>query len=73
MTQRINILNVKLPNSQLKRSKLGMKNGIKVTLKLSLNVTGDSDDETDFPYKLLLTGREILWLCRNFANNSSTK
>lgn len=44
MTQRINILNVKLPNSQLKRSKLGMKNGIKVTLKLSLNVTGDSDD-----------------------------
>ena len=73
MTQRINILNVKLPNSQLKRSKLEMKNGIKVTLKLSLNVTGDSDDETDFPYKLLLTGREVLWLCRNFANNSSTK
>ena len=37
MTQ-YNILNVKLSNSQLNKSKSGMKNGTEVTLKLASNV-----------------------------------
>ena len=37
-------------------SKLVVKNGAKVTLNLSSNVIGDSNVETNFPLKLLLTG-----------------
>ena len=29
------------------------------------------DNETNFPYKLLLTNRQVLNLCKAFANNSS--
>ena len=47
MTQ-YNILNVKLPNSQLNQWKFGRKDGTEVTLKLSSNVVGDSNDETNF-------------------------
>ena len=54
MTQ-YNTLNVKLSNSQLNKSKSGIKNGTEVTLKLSSNVVGDSNDENIFPHKLLLT------------------
>ena len=50
-----NTLNVKLSNSQLNKLKSGMKNGTGVTLNLSSNVIGDSNDEADFPHKLLLT------------------
>ena len=32
---------------------------------------GDSDEESNFPYKLLLTDRQVLRLCKAFANNSS--
>ena len=38
-------LNVKLSNSQLNKLKLRLKNGTKITLKLSSNVIGDSNDE----------------------------
>ena len=31
---------------------------------------GDSDEETNFPYKLLLTDRQVLRPCNAFANNS---
>ena len=57
MTQ-YNTLNVKLSTSQLNRLKSGIKNGTEVTLKISSNVVGDSNDsndENDFPHKLLLT------------------
>ena len=47
MTQ-YNILNVKLPNSQLNQWKFGRKDGTELTLKLSSNVVGDSNDETNF-------------------------
>ena len=47
MTQ-YNTLNVKLSNSQLNKLKLGMKNGTEVTLKISSNVAGDSNDEISF-------------------------
>ena len=66
-----NSLSVKLSNLQLNKLKSGTKNGNEVTLNLSLNVTGDSKDETNFPHKLLLTGRQGSRLSKAFANNSS--
>ena len=44
MTQ-YDTLNIKLSNSQLKKLKSGIKNGTEVTLKMSLNVVGEKDDE----------------------------
>ena len=35
--------------------KSAIKNGTEVTLNLSSNVVGDSNDENNFPHKLLLT------------------
>ena len=43
MTQ-YNTLNVKLSNSRLNKLGSGIKNGTKVTLKISSNVVGDSND-----------------------------
>ena len=48
-----------------------MKNGSEVTLNLSSNVFGDSNDETNFPHKLLLTYTQVLRLRKSFANGSS--
>ena len=50
-----NTLNVNLPNSQLNKLKLGIKNGTEVTLNLSSNVIGNFIDGYNFPHKLLLT------------------
>ena len=38
---------------------------------MSLNVVGDSNDENDFPHKLLLTNTQVSKLCKVFANGSS--
>ena len=46
MTQ-YNSLYVKCSYAQLKKLKSGIKNGTQVTLKLSLNVVGDSNDDTN--------------------------
>ena len=70
MTQ-YNTLNVKLSNSELNKLKSGIKNGTKVTLKISSNVVGDYNDENNFPHKLLLTNTEVSKLPKTFANNSS--
>ena len=59
MTQ-YNSLNVKLSNSQLNKLKSAVKNGADVILRLSSNMVGNSDDETNFPHKLLSTNRQIL-------------
>ena len=48
-----NTLNVKLSNSQINKLKLGVKNGTEVTLKISSNVVGDSNDQSNFPHNLL--------------------
>ena len=40
--------NLKLSKLQLNISKSGIKNGTGVTLNLSLNMIGDSNDETIF-------------------------
>ena len=50
MTQHNN-LNVKLFNSQLIKLKSKIKNGIEVTLELSSNFVGNSNDENDFLQK----------------------
>ena len=67
-----NTLNVKLSNLQLRKLKSGIKNGTEVTLKLSSNVFGDSNDENNFLHRLSLTNTQVSRLCRNFANNSSS-
>ena len=61
MTQYITI---KLSNSQLNELKSGIKNGTEATLKLSSNVIGDFNDETNFQHKLLLTNTQDLRLVK---------
>ena len=46
--------NVKLSNSQLVKLKSAISNGNEVTLNLSLNLIGNSNDETNFLHELLL-------------------
>ena len=70
MTQ-YNSLNVKLSNSQLNKLKPAIKNGTDVILSLSSNMVGNSDDETDFPHKLLLTNRQVANIRKGFANHTS--
>ena len=43
-----NTLNLKLPNSQINKLKHGIKNNTEVTLKISSNIVGDSNDENNF-------------------------
>ena len=54
MTQ-YNSLNVKLSNSQLNKLKSLIKNETDVVLRISSNMVGDSNDNTNFPNELLLT------------------
>ena len=58
MTQ-YDTLSAKLSHSQPNKLKSGIKNGTKVTLKISSNVVGDSNDENNFPHKLLLTNTQV--------------
>ena len=46
-------------NSQLSKLKTGVKNGIEVTLNLSSNMVGDSNNETNFYHKLLITDTQV--------------
>ena len=55
MTQ-YNSLNVKLSNSQLNKLKSSIKNE-NVVLRISSNMVGNSNDNTNFPRELLLTNR----------------
>ena len=50
-----NSLNVKLSNSQHNKLKSVIKNKTEVILRLSSNMIGNSDNETNFSHKLLLT------------------
>ena len=54
MTQ-YNSLNVKLSNSQLNKLKSAIKN--EYVLRLSSNINGNSENETNFPHKLLLNNK----------------
>ena len=64
-------MNVKLWNSQLIKLKSAIKNETEVVLRLSWNMIGNSDDETNFPHKLLLTNKQVANLRKAFANNLS--
>ena len=65
-------MTLKLSNSQLKKLKSAIKNGTDVILRLSSNIIGNSDDEINFPHKLLLTNRQVANLRKAFANHTST-
>ena len=69
MTQN-NSLNVKLSNSQINKLKSAIKNETEVVSRLSSDMIGD--DETNFPFKLLLTNRQLSNLRKAFADKSST-
>ena len=58
MTQ-YNSLNVKLSNSQINKIKSAMKNETDAILRLSSNMVGNSNNETNFLHKLLITNRQI--------------
>ena len=71
MTQ-YNSLNVKLSNSQLNKLKLSIKNETDVVLRISSNMVGNSNDNTNFPHELLLTNRQVANIGKAFAKNTST-
>ena len=58
-------------NSEINKLKSGIKNRAEVTLKISSNIAGDSNDENNLPHKLLLTNTQVSKLHKAFANNSS--
>ena len=71
MTQ-YNSLNVRLSNSQLIKLKSAIKNETDVVLRISSGMVGNSNDNTNFPHKLLLTDRQVANICKAFSNNLST-
>ena len=70
MTQ-YNSLNVKLSNSQLNKLKSSIKNENDVVLRISSNMVGSSNDNTNFPHEFLLTDRQVANIRKAFANHSS--
>ena len=71
MTQ-YNSSNIKPQNSQLNKLKSAIKNETEAVLRLSSNMIGNPNDETNFQYKLLLTNTQLSNLRKAFANKSST-
>ena len=67
MTQ-YNSFNVKLSNSQVNRLKSAIKNETEEVLRLSSDMIGNSNDETNFTHKLLLTNGQVANFCKVFAN-----
>ena len=58
MTQ-YNSLKVKLSNSNINKLKSAIKNETEVALRLSPNMIGNSNVETNHPHKLLLINRQV--------------
>ena len=71
MTQ-YNSLNVKLSNSHISKVKSSIQNETDVVLRISSNMVSNSNDNTNFPHKLLLTNRQIANIRKAFAKNTST-
>ena len=70
MTQ-FNMLNVKLSNSQLiNKLKSAIKNVTGVTLNLSSNIISNSNDENNFPHKLLANTQ--VSILRKVSSNGSS-
>ena len=70
MTQ-YNSLNVKLSNSQLNKLKSSIKNETDVVLRISSNMVGNSNDNTNFPNELLLTNRQVANIRKAVTKNTS--
>ena len=66
-----NMVNVNLSNSQLNKLKSAIKNRTEVTLNVSSNLIGNSNDKTNFPHKLLSTDKQVSMIRKAFANGSS--
>ena len=69
MTQ-CNSLNVKLSNSQPNKLKSAIKNETDVIFRLPSSMIGNSDDQINFPHKLLSTNRQVANLRKAFANRT---
>ena len=65
-----NSVKVKSCNLQIYKLKLGTKNASEFSLKSSSNMTGNSDDVTNFLHKLLRTDRQVSRIPKAFANIS---
>ena len=70
MTQ-YNRVNIKSSNSQLNKLNSAIKNETDLVIRLSPNMIGDSNDQTNFPHKLLLRDRQVYNIRKAFSNNSS--
>ena len=55
-------------SSQRNKLKSRMKNETEVTLNLSSNLIGSSNNETNFSHKLLLSNTQVSKVCKAFAN-----
>ena len=51
--------------------KSAVKDETKIVLRLSSSMIDNSDDDTNFPYKLLLINWQVTKNCKAFANNLS--
>ena len=71
MTQ-YNSLNVKLSNSQLNKPESSIQNETDFVLRISSNMVGNSNDNTNFPHELLLTNRQVANLRKAFADHLLT-
>ena len=54
-----NFLNIKLSNSQVNKLKSRIKDYAEVTLNISSNIVGDSNDEDNFLHKLSLINTQV--------------
>ena len=60
-----------MSHPKLNKLKSVIKNGTEVTLNLSSNLIGSSNDKTNFPHKLLLTNKQVSKIRKAFANGLS--
>ena len=51
-------------NLNVKLSKSAIKYETEIVLRLSSNMIGNCDDETNFPHKLLLSNKQVANLCK---------
>ena len=65
-------LNLKLSNSQPNKVKSAIINENDVVLRLSSNIVGNSNNNTNFPHELLLTNRQVENIRKAFTNHLST-
>ena len=63
-----NFLNIKLSNSQVNKLKSRIKDYTEVTLNISSNIVGDSNDEDNFLHKLSLINTQVWKLRKAFGN-----